>query len=454
MARTTLYTADWIVPVSEPPMVQGGLLVGADGRIESVAPISSFAESADVARVNLGAAIIMPGLINVHAHPELAMFRGFLEDLPFHQWIPTLMKCKRAAALDDDDYAVAARWTCIESLRAGITTFGATEDSGVAVAALNAAGMRGLIYLEVFGPDPRQADDSMQQLRSKVESLAPSATDQVRIGVSPHAPYTVSDELYSNVAAFAKSERLSLATHAAEAEAESILVSQGKGPFAAGLRTRGIETPPRARSTIELLQRTGVLECAPLIIHAVLADADDLQMLADHGATIAHCPIANARLGHGIAPIVEAKAAGINVAIGSDSVGSNNRIDLLEEARVAQILQRARLRSASALTSAELLRMVTINAASALGMSDEIGSLEPGKSADFCVVAVDGAHTQPVYDPVGSLFHAARGSDVTMTVVAGRVLYERDRVQTLPEASLRAELASISNRLRMAVNAQ
>lgn len=446
-ATATLYTAEWILPVTEAPLRQGGLLVGASGIIERVAPAGAFSNLEAVKRIDLGNALILPGLINVHAHPELAAFRGLLEDLPFHQWIPTLMRCKRGARLTLEDYVAASRFTCVESLRAGVTTIGATEDSGAAIIAFGDAGMRGVVYLEVFGPAPAQAEESMRGLREKVAHYRERATDRVRLGVSPHAPYTVSDTLFESTAAFARKEDLPLATHAAEAEAEELLVREALGPFAAGLRSRGIETSPRGRSTIDMLARTGVLDCAPLLIHAVRISEDDVRTIADAGAAVAHCPIANARLGHGIAPVIEALQAGIPIAIGTDSVASNNRLDLLEEAHLAQALQRARLQSASALNSAELLRMVTIDSARILGIADRVGSLEIGKDADFCAIRLDTANTVPVTDPVSAVFHSARGSDVILTVSAGRTLYSDGHVHSLDEAALAQELQSIAGRL-------
>jgi 5-methylthioadenosine/S-adenosylhomocysteine deaminase len=144
------------------------------------------------------------------------------------------------------------------------------------------------------------------------------------------------------------------------------------------------------------------------------------------------------------------RAAGLNVAIGTDSVASNNRLDVLEEARIAQLMQRARLQSASALASSELLEMVTINSARALGMADVTGSLEPGKDADFSVVSLGGPHVVPVPDPGSALFHAARGSDVIMTVVKGNVLYDRGHVLPFDVAALKQQMISIGERLHAA----
>ena len=446
--RPQLLTARWVLPVTAPPIENGAVRIGADGRIEAVGSLEAVGRGEQL--LDLGNAAILPGLINLHAHPELAGFRGLLDDLPFHQWIPTLMRCKRDAQLTPEDYDVAAASTCVESLRAGVTTMGATETSGAAVGALRTAGMRGIVYLEVFGPAPPQVAESIAELRSRIARFAPLATDLVRIGVSPHAPYTVSDALYVTTAVLAKSEGLPVAAHVAEAEAEELLVHDGLGPFAAGLRTRGIVTPSRGKSTVELLDRLGVLACRPLLIHCVRVNDGDLRRIADRGAAIAHCPIANARLGHGIAPMVEARAEGITVGIGTDSVAANNRIDLLEEARVAQIVQRARLRSSGAFDSTDLLRMVTIDGARALGIDDRVGSLEGGKDADVCAVALDRAHSVPTASITSAIFHAARGSDVILTMVQGRILFDGQQVLTLPETELRTRIVSIGERLRHA----
>jgi 5-methylthioadenosine/S-adenosylhomocysteine deaminase len=449
MGRAQVVSARWVLPVSSPPIEQGAVRIDAEGRIAAVGPARELA-SADLELHDLGDAALLPGLINVHTHPELAAFRGLLDDLPFHQWIPTLKRCRNDAALTDDDFDAAARWTCVEALRAGITTLAATETSGAAVSALRAAGMRGVVYVEAFGPAPAQLTESLGDLRARLTRAARWCNERVQVGVSPHAAYTVSDALYVAVADIARAEDLPMATHAAEAEAEDLLIRQGAGPFAAGLRTRGIDTPPRGESAIELLDRLGVLALRPLLIHCVRVSHDDLQRVATHGAAIAHCPVANARLGHGIAPIMEAREAGIRIGLGTDSVASNNRLDLLEEARVAQLLQRARHLSSGALTGTELLRLCTIDGARALGLDARIGTLEPGKDADLCAVALDRPHAIPTGDLASTLFHAARGTDVVLTMVQGRTLYDGVTVLPLDEPELRPRIAAAAHRLRCA----
>jgi 5-methylthioadenosine/S-adenosylhomocysteine deaminase len=444
----TLYTADWLLPVSAGPVNDGAVLVDEQGVIRAVGPRASIEARDDIARIDLGSAILLPGLVNVHGHPELAGMRGLLEDMPFHQWIPTLRRARDGASSEDGDFGVAARWTCIECIAAGVTTLAGTEDSGASLDALREAGMRGVVYREVFGPAPQQAQGAVRDLIAKVDAMRRVATDMVHVGVSPHAPYTVSDDLYRLVAAYAMSEGLRVAAHIAESEAESQLVIDADGPFAGGLRTRAIDVSQRARSPIALLEQTGVLATRPLLIHCVRADAADVQMIADVGASVAHCPVANARLGHGIAPVIELAQAGVTVALGSDSVASGNRIDMLEEARIAQMMQRARLRSAGALTAAELLRMLTLDGARALGLDAQTGTLEVGKDADMCAVRIDAPHTLPLHDPAAALLFSTRGSDVILTVARGQVLYRDGHFFTLEPGPLRDRLRMSAARMR------
>jgi cytosine/adenosine deaminase-related metal-dependent hydrolase len=303
----------------------------------------------------------------------------------------------------------------------------------------------------VFGPDPAQAGESLAGLRAAVEGMRALETERVQVGVSPHAPYTVSDPLFAATAEYALAEGLPLAIHAAESAAERALVTAGEGDFAPGLRARGIATPSRGRSTVAMLERLGVLRARPLLIHCVDLDEEDIGRLADTGCAVAHCPVANARLGHGVAPYAALRDAGVRVGLGTDGVGSNNRLDLLEEARVASLLHRAAHRSATLLPAADLLRLCTLDGARALGLDHCVGTLEPGRDADLCAVSLAAPHARPVHDPVAAVFHAARGADVVLTAVAGRVLFRGGVVHTLDEAALRERVDDAARRLAAAV---
>jgi 5-methylthioadenosine/S-adenosylhomocysteine deaminase len=443
----TIYRAAWVLPVALEPIREGAVMVGADGRIAAVGPSAALEPPPGAEVVELGEAALLPGLVNVHAHPELSLFRGALEDLRFRDWILRLVGTKRVA-MDESDYLAAARWTMVEAIRSGMTTLAATESSAAGAVALREAGMRGVLYREVFGPDPAQAAESMAELRAAVDLLRRDETELVRIGVSPHAPYTVSDRLFRAAAEYSLAEDLPMAVHASESAAEQALVARGEGDFAPGLQARGIDTPVRGRTTVEMLDRLGVLDARPLLIHCVTLDAEDILRIAEAGCAIAHCPVANAKLGHGVAPYPELREAGVRVGLGTDSVGSNNRLDLLEEARIASVVHRGRMVSHDILSPADLLRLCTLDGAVALGMEDRIGTLEPGKDADLCAVSLAGAHVRPVHSPEAAVFHAARASDVVLTVVKGRVLFRGGALTTLDEAEIAAAMEASAEKVR------
>jgi cytosine/adenosine deaminase-related metal-dependent hydrolase len=444
------YHARWVIPITAPPVAAGTVAVDAD-RIAYVGPRHGGPPGDDV---DLGNALLMPGLVNAHCHLELTAMRGFLEGLDFGEWILRLATSKRAVLSSRPTLVDAARLGVIEGLRAGVTTYGDTCHSGAVVDALREYGVRGIMFQEVFGPDPAQCDASMAELRDRVAAARAMETPLVRVGLSPHAPYTVSDELYKAATRFALEERLPMALHIAEAEVESLLVEHARGRFADGLRARGIAVAPRATSPIALLDRLGVLDARPLLIHCVWLRDGDVERIARSGSVVAHCPAANAKLGHGIAPVRELLDAGVRVGVGSDSVASNNRMDILEEARLAALLQSARLTRHDAITPAEGLRLATLDGAAVLGLADRVGSLEAGKEADLAAFSLDTPRGAPLHHPEAAALYALRGTDATFVSVAGRVLVRdgslagaaadpdlRERVQSQADA-LREWLAT------------
>ncbi|GAC1649263.1 MAG: amidohydrolase [Gemmatimonadaceae bacterium] len=409
------YHARWLVPVSSPPVEHGTVAV-AEGRIVYVGPRAQAPRGPDR---DLGDAILLPGLVNAHTHLELTGMRGFLEGNDFAEWIRVLTAGRRAV-LDDAALLDAARLGVIEGLGAGVTTFADTGSSTAAFEAMRELGVRGVAYQEVFGPDPDQCPGAMAGLRATIERLRPRETPLVRVGVSPHAAYSVSDALFEAVGRYGRDESLPLAIHAAESEEEQRYVTAAAGPFADLLHARGIAVAPRGRSPIALLSRTGVLDARSLLIHCLRTDAADVAVIARHGCAIAHCPASNAKLGHGIAPLNHWMAAGIRVGIGSDSVVSNNRMDLLDEARVAILLSRVRSGGAThPLGAVDAIAIATLGGARALGLDAHIGSLDVGKEADLAAFPLSDARSIPVRDPRDALVFAVAGRAASFVAVAG-----------------------------------
>jgi aminodeoxyfutalosine deaminase len=286
------------------------------------------------------------------------------------------------------------------------------------IRALAQLGGSGIAYQEVFGPHPSQARESMAGLRRRVDELGRWVGGRVRIGVSPHAPYTVSGPLYATVAGWADTEGLPLAVHLAESPGEAELLLHGTGPFAEAWRERGIPMPQDLGcSPVEWVERHGVLGERTLCIHVVQADEADLVRLAGSAAAVAHCPLSNAAHGHGAAPLGRFLAHGIRVGLGTDSVLSVGSPDLLAEARAA--------RGLATFDAGAALALATLGGARALRLEGEIGSLEPGKWGDCAVVLPRFSTGSPAEQVL-----QARREDVVATFLGGRDVYRADPVRT------------------------
>jgi 5-methylthioadenosine/S-adenosylhomocysteine deaminase len=361
--------------------------------------------------------------------------RGYLEneEADFFAWLRKLTVA-RLELMTPDDIRVAATWGACEAVRAGVTCVGDASDSALmSMQALSDVGLRGVVYQESFGPDARLARENFEKLKTKVQELRAVESELVRVGVSPHAPYTVCGAQLELIAEFARAEQLPLMMHAAESAAEDRLVREGCGAFAEGLARRAIEWKAPGVSTVQYLRQIGVLDVQPLLAHCIRVDDRDIETLRDTRSKVAHCPKSNAKLGHGRAPFARFLEAGIAVGFGSDSVASNNTCDILEEARFATLLARA---GGGLVPAPNALRVATFGR----GLSD-------GALADLVAVSLTGVHQLPSYDPIATLIFASSGRDVILTVVAGREVYRDGRVSNVDEDRLRARMLEISSKL-------
>ncbi|MFN2627807.1 MAG: amidohydrolase family protein [Gaiellaceae bacterium] len=404
---TDVLSADWVLPIEGPP-IRGGAVMLQGGRIVAV----GAAEELGTGRRFDGAAIL-PGFVNAHTHLEYAVYAGFGDGLDFDPWLG--LHIERKGRLASGDAVAIARLGAAECLAAGVTTIGDASFTGAAARAAAELGLRAIVYLEVFGDDPRAAMERFAALR---DELSGYLSDRVGLGVSPHAPYSTSLEVYEACGRLG----LPVATHISESRAENEWLLYGRGPMASIARL--LVAPPGTSGT-RLLDSAGLLGPQLLAAHCVDLDGGEIDLLARTGTGVAHCPRSNGFLGCGIAPLVAMHAAGVRLGLGTDSPASTPSFDIFEELRAAVLCARARERRADALTAERALDLATLGSARALGLDAEVGSLAPGKRADLTVVSLEGSPYHPWENPAAAVVFGGTRERVITTLVDGEARYER-----------------------------
>lgn len=442
-----IFYADWVLPISAPP-IQCGAIAVEGSKIVAVGTMSEIAAQFPQTKVkDFGEAAILPGFVNVHAHLELTALRSFLDSAEndFSQWLMRVAAA-RDRCMTAECIANSALCGAIEAARAGVTTIGDIGKHGFAgMMALRAVCLRGVSYQENdFALDTNLANEKFAQLCDKVRRNREFESDCVRVGITPHAPFTVSRRLFEKLTDFALAENLPVTIHAAESAAESEFIRSGTGSIAGVMKNLGIEWNAPNLSPIEYLNEVGILKTAPLLAHCVNLSEKDFEIVAATNSKIAHCPKSNAKFSHGIAPFAEFLRKKLPVGLGSDSVASNNACDILEEARFAALLQRTRGEFVSA---EEVLRTATIGGATVLGLEGKVGTLEAGKLADFTVISLDALPQQPIYDVSAALVFASSARDVVFTAVDGKTIYENGEVKTVDEQRAKARLRETARKI-------
>ena len=420
-----ILTADYVLPIASEPIRDGAVVIEGSTIID-VGPGVAMLERFPEAEVNaFGEAAILPGFVNCHSHLEVTALRGALDGVEhdFRSWLLKLNDLR--AAMSDDAIEEAAFRGAREGARAGVTCFGDIGRNGRAgLNGLKRAGLRGIVFQETeFSPDNRTAERDLSDLVKKFELLRADETELVRVGLSPHSPYTVGSRLFEMIAQMSIIDRIPITIHAAESANETELMMHGTGFFTEVYEKFDVEWQSPHCTTIEYLERLGVLSARPLLAHCVEVSDRDISRIAANGAKIAHCPKSNAKFGHGYAPFEKFADAGIAVGLGSDSVASNNVCDMLEEARFAALSARNRPDSKRFVGAREVLRAATFGGAQALGMEDIVGTLRSGKQADIAVVSLENIAQQPVSDIEAALVFSSNARDVMMTFVAGEAVY-------------------------------
>ena len=412
MTTTQMISPRWLIPV-EPKgtVLENHSLVIDRSRILAILPTAvARGRFTGVAETVLAQHVLIPGLINLHTHAAMTLMRGLADDTPLMTWLndhiwPTEAKhLSEAYVFDGTELATA------EMIRSGTTCFADMYFyHDVAAKAALKSGMRAALGGAILEFPTPYANDAEAYIAKCLAPRDEFANDsRLKLMLAPHAPYTVSDKTFARIFTIAAEADYPVMMHIHETLDEIV---QGEKEY---------QCRPIAR-----LAKLGILGPNLIAVHCVHLSTQEIELFATLGVHVAHCPASNLKLASGIAPVHAMLKAGINVGIGTDGAASNNRLDMLGETRLASLLQKGTTGDAAALPAHQKLEMATLNAAKALGWQDEIGSLVVGKAADMTAIDLSSIETQPVYDPVSHIFHAAGRENVSHVWVNGELLLDK-----------------------------
>jgi 5-methylthioadenosine/S-adenosylhomocysteine deaminase len=414
----TLIHTRWIVPVEPDDAVyEHHSLAVNEGRIVDLLPTSEAraAYRGDVEH-DLDQHLLIPGLVNAHTHAAMSLLRGLADDLPLNEWLNNHIWPAESRWVNEEFVHDGTQLAIAEMLRSGTTCFNDMyfyPDITARVAAH--CGMRACVGLIVIDFPTVWAKDADEYISKGLAVHDRYRGDPlVRAVFAPHAPYTVSDQPLEHIRTLADEMDIGIHMHIHETadEVDRAIELTGKRP-------------------LQRLQELGLLTPGLLAVHMTRLSDTEIRQFADSGAHVVHCPESNLKLASGFCPVAALAGAGINVALGTDGAASNNDLDMLGEMRTAALLGKAVSGDASALPAHTVLRMATLNGASALGIGHETGSLTAGKWADITAVRMDSLEAQPVYDPVSHLVYACGREQVSDVWVAGQHLLKERRLTTL-----------------------
>ncbi|AYN95010.1 TRZ/ATZ family hydrolase [Pseudomonas sp. LTJR-52] len=412
----------WIVPVEPAGVVLTDYAIGIkDGQIAVLAPRSDLRRYQAAESVELPGMLLSPGLINMHGHAAMTLFRGLADDLPLMTWLQEHIWPAEAKWVSEDFVRDGTRLAIAEQIKGGITCFSDMYFfPQVACEAIHESGMRAQVTLPIMNfpvPGARTADEAIRRGLELFDDL--KLHERIKVAFGPHAPYTVSDDKLANVLMLADQLDACIHMHVHETagEVQEAIEKTGERPLAR-------------------LRRLGLLGPRFQSVHMTQIDEEDLENLVETNTHVIHCPESNLKLASGFCPVETLWQAGVNVAIGTDGAASNNDLDLLGETRTAALLAKAVAGSATALDAHRALRMATLNGARALGLERCLGSLEVGKAADMVAFDMSGLAQQPIYDPVSQLIYASNRDCVKHVWVGGRPLLKDGKLTRLDEQEL------------------
>jgi 5-methylthioadenosine/S-adenosylhomocysteine deaminase len=427
--------ARWVATVNPDNVLKNHAVAVHSGRILAVLPIGqSRVRYRAARRVTLDEHIVIPGLVNLHTHAAMSLMRGMADDLPLMDWLQKHIWPAEAAHASAQFVLDGTRLACAEMLKGGITCFNDMyfypDAAATAAAEFGMRAVLGITALEFPTGYASDADDYLNKGLAVREAWLDRPL--THFCLAPHAPYTVSDNSFRRILTL--SEQLNLPIHCHLHETRQELDDS---------RMQHGMTP------IRRLHQLGLLGPEFIGVHGVHFSEDELALLADTGASVAHCPTSNMKLASGFAPVARMRQLGINVGLGTDGAASNNRLDLFAEMKLAALLAKGSTGDAAALPAHDVLRMATLAGAQALGLADEIGSLTPGKSADICAVHLGALESRPCYDPVSHLVHVCGRESVSHVWIAGKCCVDNKTLPKQPLNDLETAIALWQNKLEV-----
>ncbi len=428
-----LICAKYVFPITSDPITDGAVLIDGD-KIKDVGSIEMLRLRYPNEKVqDFGLAAIMPGLVDVYTCLERSVLRGVVPDVPYASWLMAI--AEKSAILEASDWYDSAVLGGLDALAAGVTTVSNITSTGAACTAVQKLGLRGVIYREVGAMDKLRIDYAMSSAESDIEQWQEECdSDRITIGIALAPVYACHPSVFGRVSACATEKNLPVVMRLAGSREEYNFVKYGSSMFSVHVMDssqRGyVEIPPwmpTGESPVRYALNWGAFESPNvLVIHAIHVDDDDIQKLREYNVSIGTCARANAQMGMGVAPLGAFLRAGLNVGLGSDSPAATESTELFSEMRIGMLIHRA-IDTRRFFDATTMLELATIGGARALGLDDKIGSLEIGKCADIAVIDLSSSHQSLGANPVSAVVNTCSQSDVLMTMVAGKTLYEKNR---------------------------
>ncbi|MGV2938128.1 amidohydrolase family protein [Mesobacillus sp. LC4] len=382
-------------------------------------------------KIDLKGNILLPGLVNTHGHTPMSLLRGYADDLHLQTWLEDKI-WPLEAQYTPEHAKWGAKLSILEMIRTGTTTFVDMYDNMNEIAkAVEEAGIRGVLCRGIIGFGSEELRQSkLKEAADFAKSWNNGANGRITTMLSPHSPYTCSPEYITQIIDKAVELNVPLHTHMSETKFE---VDKNIEEYGA--------TPVRH------LEKLGFFDLPSLVAHAVHVNDEDIQILAEKDVKVSHNIISNLKLGSGIAPVSKMLEKGVTVSLGTDSVASNNNLDLFEELKAAATVHKGLAQDATVITAQEALRMATINGAESLWLEERIGSLEAGKDADFIVVNSNQSFYYPKHNPLSHLVYSGSGRDVKDVYVQGKQILDNGQFKTIDEEKVLYEANRMSKLL-------